>query len=176
MLRSQPPVSQNGTIFGDKAFLLSLFIYLVMSDSLETPWTAAHQASLSVTNSQNLLKHMSIELVMPSNHIILCHPLLLLPSIFHRTRVFPKSWLFVSGGKSIGASASEPVLPMNMQGWSPLGLTGLIFLQSKRLSRIFSSITLQKHQFFSLQSSLWSNSHIYIWLLGKTIALTIWTW
>ena len=134
---------------------------------LVTPWTAAWQAFLWSTVSWSLCKLISIRSVMPSNDFMLCHPLLLLPSIFHRTRVFPKSWLFVSGGKSIGASASEPVLPMNMQGWSPLGLTGLIFLQSKRLSRVFSSITLQKHQFFSLQSSLWSNSHIYALLLGK---------
>ena len=131
-----------------------------------TPWTTAHQASLSITISQSLLKLMSIKSVMPSNHVILCHPLLLLPSIFPSTRVFPKSWLFVSGGQSIGASASASVLPMNIQGWFPLGLTGLI-LQSKRLSRVFSSITIQKHQFFSLQSSLWANSHIYTLLLGK---------
>ena len=90
-----------------------------------------------------------------------------LPSIFPSTRVFPKSWLFVSGGQSIGASASASVLPMTIQDWFPLGLTGLIYLQSKRLSRVFSSITIQKHQFFSLQSSLWSNSHISTLLLGK---------
>ena len=93
MLKSLPPVSQNGTIFGYKAFLLSLFIHSVVSDYLETSWTAAHQASVSITNSQNLLKLMSIESVMPSNHLILCHPLLFLPSIFPSIRVFFNSAL-----------------------------------------------------------------------------------
>ena len=90
-----------------------------------TPWTAAHQPSLSFTISQSWLKFMSIESVMPSNHLILCHPLLLLPSIFPSIRFFfPMSQLFASGGQSIGASASASVLPMNIQGWFPLGLTG----------------------------------------------------
>ena len=83
---------------------------------------------------------------------------------------FPMSWLFSSGGQSIfGASAS--VLPMYIQGWFLLGLTGLISLQSKGLSRIFASTTIQKHQFFGAQSSLWSNSYIRTWLLGKP-----WLW
>ena len=81
-----------------------------------TPRTAAHQAFLSFTISQSLLKFMSIESVMPSNHLTLCHPLLLLPSIFSRVRYFPLSWLFTSGGQSIGASASASVLPTNIQG------------------------------------------------------------
>ena len=80
---------------------------------------------------------------------------------------FPVSQFFTSGGQSIGVSASASVLPMNIQGWSPLGLTGLIFLQSKKFSRIFSSSTVQKHQFFSAQPSLWSNSHIHTWLWEK---------
>ena len=87
-----------------------------------TPWTAAHQASLSITkaslsitNSQSLLKLMSIELVMPSNHVILCRPLLLLPSIFPSVRVFQMSQLFASGGQRIGVSASTSVLPKNIQ-------------------------------------------------------------
>ena len=75
------------------------------------------------------------------------------------------SWLFTSGGQSIGASASASVLPMNIQGWFPLELTGLISLQSKGLSRVFSNTTVQKHLFFSTQSSVWSNSHIRTWLL-----------
>ena len=79
---------------------------------------------------------------------------------------FPMSWLFISGGQSIGASESATVLSMNIQGWLPLGLTDLISLLSKRLSRFFSS-TIQKHQFFSTQTSLWSNSHIHTWLLEK---------
>ena len=83
------------------------------------PWTAAHQASMSLTISQSLLKLMSNELVMPFNHLILCHPLLLLPSILPRfsNKSFPISQLFPSGGQSIGASASASVLPMDIQGW-----------------------------------------------------------
>ena len=77
------------------------------------------------------------------------------------------SWLFVSGGQSIGASASASVLPINTQGWFPVGLTGLITLQSKRLSRIFSNTTVQKHQFPGTQPPLWSNFHIPTWLLEK---------
>ena len=129
-----------------------------------TPWTAAHQASLSITNSWSLFKLMSLELVMPSNHLILCHPLLLMPSIIPSIRVFSNEsflmtlMLFASGGQSIGVSAS--VLPMNIQDWFPLGLTGWISLLSKGLSRVFSSTTVQKHQFFGIQLSLWSNSHI----------------
>ena len=88
---------------------------------------------------------------------------------------FPTSQLFASGGQSIGASASASVLPMNIQGWFPLGVIGLISLQSKGLSRVFSNSTVQKHQFFSTQASLWSNSHTHTWLLEKTTALTRWT-
>ena len=99
-----------------------------------TPWTAGRQASLSITNSWNLPKLMSTELVMPSNHLILCRSLLL-PSIFPRLRVFSMSQLFASGGQSIGVSASASVLPMNIQDWFPLGWTGWISLQSKGLSQ-----------------------------------------
>ena len=80
---------------------------------------------------------------------------------------FPMSRLFTSGGQSIGFSASASVLPMNIQDCFPLGLTGLIFLLSKGLSRVFSNTTVQKHQFLSAQPSLWSNSHIHTWLLEK---------
>ena len=80
-----------------------------------TPWTIARQASLSITNSRSLLKRMFIESVMPSNHLILCHPLLLLPSIFPASGSFPKSQFFTSGGQNIGASASASVLPVNIQ-------------------------------------------------------------
>ena len=83
--------------------------------------------------------------------------------------IFQMSQFFVSGGQSIGVSASASVLPMNIQDWFPLGLTDLISLQSKGLSRVFSNTTVQKHQFFSAQLSLWSNSHIYTWLLEKTL-------
>ena len=119
-----------------------------------TPWTAARQASLSITSSQNLLKLMSIESGMPFDRLILCHPLLLLPSIFPSIRSFPMSQLFAWGGQSIGVSASASVLPMNTQDWSPLGWTGWISLQSKGLSIVFSHTTVQKHQFFSAQLSL----------------------
>ena len=170
---------------------------------------------MSFTISLSLLKFMSTELVMLSNHLILCCPLYFLASIFPSIRVFssgsalvwkdpdpcsnscPSSWwchptilssvvpfscllsfpasgsflmshLFVSGGQSIGASALASVLPMNIQGWFSLGLTGLIFLQTKGLSRVFSKITIQKQQFFSAQPALWSNSYICTWLLEKS--------
>ena len=90
---------------------------------------------------------------------------------FSASRSFPMSLLFASGGQSIRVSASASVLPMNTQDWCPLGLTGLIFLQSKGLSRVFSNTTVQKHQFFIAQLSLQSNSHM---TTGKTIALTRW--
>ena len=118
-------------------------------------------------NCQNLLKFMSINLMMPSNHLILCHLLLLLPSIFPSIKVFsnesvlpirwPKNWSF-----SFGISPS-----INIQDWSPLGWTGWISLQSKGLSRVFSNTTVQKYQFVSTQPSLQSNSHIHTWLLEK---------
>ena len=111
--------------------------------------------SLSSTTFQSLLRFMSIESMMLSNHLILCHPLLLLPSIFPRIRVFSMSWLFASGGQSIVTWASASVLPMYIQGWFPLGLIVLISLDSKRLSRVFSSTTIQKHQCLSTQLSLW---------------------
>ena len=136
-----------------------------------TPWTPACQASLSITNSQSSPKLMSIESVMPSNHLILCHPLLLCPQSFPASGSSQMSQLFVSGGQSTSASAS--VLPMNTQDWSPLGWTDWISLQSKGLSRVFSDTTIQKHQFFGTTLSL-SFSHPYM-TTGKTIALTRWT-
>ena len=92
---------------------------------LATSWAAAHQASLSITNSRSLLKLMSLELVMQSNHLILCHPLLLLPQSFPTSGSFQMSQFFESGGQSIGVSASASVLPMNIQDKFPLGLTGV---------------------------------------------------
>ena len=118
-----------------------------------------------------LLKLMSIESVMPFSCVILCHPLLLLPSIFPSILVFSNE----SGGQSIGASASASVLPMNIQDWFPLGWTGLISLLPKGLSRVFSNTTVQKHQFFCAQLSLWFNSHVHTWTTAKTVALTRWT-
>ena len=108
----------------------------VVSD-FATPWTAARQASLSwrgkdrIINSKSLLKLMPIESVMPSKHLVLCRPLLLLPSIFPSIRVFSMSQSFASGGQSIEASASASVLPMNIQDCFLLGLTSLISLLSK---------------------------------------------
>ena len=93
-----------------------------------TPWTAARQASLSFTISQSLLKLMSTESVMPSNHLVLCCPLLLLPSNLPESGSFPMSQFFASGGQSIGTSASASVFSMNTQGWFPLRLTGFISL------------------------------------------------
>ena len=119
---------------------------------------------------------MSIESVMPCNHLILCHPLLLLSSIFPSIRVFKMSQLFASGGQSIGvsASASTLVLKMNIQDWFPLGWPGWILLQFKGLSRVFSNTSVQKHQFFGTQASLSPNSNIHTWLLEKPVALTRW--
>ena len=114
-----------------------------------------------------LLKLMSIELVMPSSHLILCHPLLSHLQSFPASGSFQMNHLFASGGQSIGASASASVLPKNIQGWFPLGLTGLITLQSKGLSRVFSNTTVRKHQFFGTEPSLWPNSHVHTWLLEK---------
>ena len=109
------------------------------------------------------------ESVMWSNHLILFSSCL---QSFPASGSFLMSWLFVSGGQSTEASDSASVLPMNIQGWFPLGLTGLISLLSKGLSRVFSSTTVQKHQLFTTQPSLWSNSHIHNMTTGKTIALT----
>ena len=112
----------------------------------------------SITTSWSLLK---LESVMPSNHLILCHPLLLLPSIFPASGSFPVSQFFLSGGQSTGASASASVVPMNIQDWFPLGWTGWISLQSKRLSKVFSNTT------FKSINSLELNCHIHTWLLEK---------
>ena len=106
-----------------------------------TPWIAARQASLSITNSRSSLRLTSIESVMPSSHLILCHLLFLLPQSLPASESFPMSQLFAWGGQSTGVSASASVLPMNTQDWSPLGWTGWISLQPKGLSRVFSNTT-----------------------------------
>ena len=118
-----------------------------------TPWTATRQVSLSITNSRSPPKPISIVSVMPSNHLMLCHPLLL-PSIFLSIRVFSNESVLHIRWPSIGVSASASVLPMNTQDWSPLGWTGWISLQSKGLSRVFSNTIVQKHQFFCTQLPL----------------------
>ena len=128
-----------------------------------TSWTAVHQASLSITNSQILLKFMSIKSVMPSNHLILCHPLLFLPSNFPSIRVFssesfvhirwPNYWSFSFSGSLFN----------EYSGLLSLGLTGWISLEFKGLSRVFSNTSVEKHQFFGAQLSSQSNSHIHAW-------------
>ena len=118
---------------------------------------------------------MSVESVMLSNHLILCCPFSFYLQCCPASGSFPMSWLNTSDGQSVGALASASVLPMNIQGWFSLGLIGLNSLQSKQLSKVFSSSTTQKHQFFSVQPSSWFYSHIHTWLLEKIIALTIWT-
>ena len=121
-----------------------------------------------------LPKLMSIDSVMPSNHLILCCPLLLLPSIFPSIRVFAMSQLFVSGSQSIGVSASISVLPKNTQYRSPLEWTGWISLQSKGRSRVFSNTTVQKHQFFGAQLSFASHLQgIYFSILSLSVYMCL---
>ena len=140
-----------------------------------TPWTAAPRASLSFIICQSLLKLISTESMMPSNHLILCHSLLLSPSIFPSFGVFsnesalcirwPKNWSF---SFSISPSGEYSGLISFMTDWFDL-------LACRELSRVLFSTTVQKHQFFNAQPSLWSSSHIWYKTPGKTIALTIWT-
>ena len=130
----------------------------VVSDSLRPHELQHTQASLSITNSQTLLKFTSIESVIaiqPSHPLLSCSP----PA--------PGLFQFVWGGQSIGVSASASALPMNTQDWSPLEWTGWTSLQSKGLSRVFSNTTVQKHQLFGTQLSSQSNSHIHTWPLEK---------
>ena len=123
---------------------LLLFCRSVVSDSLRPHGLQLPQASLSFTISHSLLKLMSIESVMPSNHLILCSSRLLLPQSFPASGSFQVSWLFTWRGQSIGASASTSVLPVNTQGWFPLRLTALISMLSKGLSRVFFRTTIRK--------------------------------
>ena len=142
-----------------------------MVDSFCDPWTTICQAPPSSTVSWNLLKFMSIESVMLSNHLIFCCLFIYCQS-FSGSESFTMSQLFTPGGQGIEASTATSVLSMDIQGLFPLRLTVLISLQFKTHSRVFSSITIQKHQFFSAQPSLWSVSHLYM-TTGKTIALTM---
>ena len=132
------------------------------------------QVPLSSSISWSLLKFMSIESMKPSIHLILCHPLLLLPSIFSSIPSFPKSQFFESGGQSIGASASASVLPMNIQGWFLLGLTGLIFLLFKVLTGVLQHHSLKVSILWQSAFFIVQLSHLYM-TTGKTIGLTIWT-
>ena len=124
-----------------------------------TPWTAAHQVSLSIITSWNLLKLRSFKSVMPSHHLILCCSLLLLPLISPSISLY--QWVSTLGSQSTRASTSASILPMKIQGWFSWGLTGLISLQSKELSRVFSTTTLWKHQFkgSTLPISMGSTEH-----------------
>ena len=141
----------------------------VASDSLRPHESQHARPPCPSTNSRSSLRFMSIESMMPSSHLILCHPLLLLPRTPPNIRVFsneptlrmrwPKYWSF--------SISSALVLLMSIQDWFPLGLTGLISLQSKGLSRVFSNITVQKHQFFGTQLSSQSKSHIHTGPLEK---------
>ena len=139
--------------FGTFSCILVVVPSLSLVWLFATLWTVAHQVSLSFIISRNLFKLMSMEAVMPSNHLVLCRPLLLLPSIFPSISVLTMSQLFASGGQSMRVPASASDLPRNTQDWFPLGWTGLI-LQSKGLSRVFSNTTVQKHQFFCALLSL----------------------
>ena len=162
----EPPLSEIRRILKGIWFML-LFSYSVLSSSLQPRWLQ-HTRLPSPSLSPGVCSNSC-----PLN--MWCHPtiaLLVVPfssslQSFPDSGSFPMSGLFASGGQSIGASASASVLPMNIQGWFPLELTGLMSLQSKGLSRVFSNITVQKHQFFSAQPSLWFNSSICTWLLEK---------
>ena len=163
---SQGKKSQ-GNLGGSMNTCISSVQSLSRVQLIATPWITALQASLSITISWSSLRLTSIESVMPSSHLILCHPLLLLPPIPPSIRVFsnvsalcmrwPKCWSF-----------SLSIIPSKeIQDWSPLGWTGWISLQSKGLSRVFSNTTLQKHQFFGTHLSSQFNSHIHTWPLEK---------
>ena len=164
----------KNTLFNNNAFL---GVYDLLKDSLSsvaqlcltlcnpmdysTPGFPVHHQLPELTHDH---VHWVSDAIQPS------HPLsspLLLPSIFAASGSFPMSQFFTSGGQSIGVSASASVLPMNVQDWFHLGWTDWISLQSKGLSGASSNTTVQKHQFFNAQPSLWSNSHIHTWLLEK---------
>ena len=130
---------------------------------IATPWITGLQASLSITNSRNSLRLTSIESMMPSSHLILCRPLLLLPTIPPSIRVFSNESTLRWSGQSTGVSDLASVLPKKSQDWSPSEWTGWISLQFKGLSRVFSNTTVQKHHFFGAQPSSLSNSHIHTW-------------
>ena len=159
--------ADSKSILLSRNIVWALLVQLLTLVWLATPWTAARQASLSITNSQSPPKPMSIESVMPSNHLILCHPLLLPPSIFPSIRLFsnesvipirwPKYWNF-----------SFNISPSNeRQGLISFRMDWLDLLPAKGLSRVFSNTTVQKHQFFGTQLSLYFNSHIHTWSLQK---------
>ena len=140
--------------------LLSCVMTLCYPMDCSTWGFPVHHQLLELAQTQVLQASDAIQ------HLTLCHPLLLVPSIFPASGSFPMSQFFASGGQSIGASASALALLMYIQDWYLFWLTGLI-MQSEGLSRIFSNTTVKKHSFFVAQLSLWSNSHIHTWLLEK---------
>ena len=163
-LREDPLEKEMATY---SCILALLFSLLSRVPLFVTPWTAGCWASLSFTISQTCSNSCPLSqwcLPTISSFII---PFSSCLQSFPASGSFPVSQFFASGGQSIGASASTSVLWMNIQDWFPLGLTGWVSLQSKGLSRVFSNTTVQKHQFFGTQPSLWSNSHIHTWLLEK---------
>ena len=131
------------------------------------PWTAACQTSLSFTILWSLLKLCPLSQWYNPTISSSVTPYSSCPQSFPDLGSFPMSWLFISGGQNIEPSAPASILPVNIQHWFPLGLTGLITLPSKGLSRVFLSTTVWKHNFFSTQPSLWSCSHSHTWLLEK---------
>ena len=135
---------------------------LTLCDPMDCSTASCPSLSLRVCSDSYLLSlwcHPTI-----SSSVI---PFSFCPQSFPASRSFPVSQLFASGGQRIGASASASVLPVNIQGWFPLGLTGLVSLLSKGLSRVFSNTTIRKHQFFGAQPSLRSNSYMHTWVLEK---------
>ena len=148
--------------FSNTEVILLLFVIVQLQSPaliFVTPWTAAGKSFHWLTGSKTHVHCVGNAI----HHLTLCCPLFPLRLVFPSIKVFSKDQLFTSGSQSIGTSASD--LPVNFQGWFPLGLTGLISLLSKGLSRVFSSTILQKLQFFNSQSSLGYNSHIHTWLM-----------
>ena len=132
-----------------------------------TPWTAAHQASLSITNSRSPPKPMSIDRWCHPTFSSSVVPFSSCSQSLPASKSFPMSHLFAWGGQNTGVSALASFLPKKSQGWSPSEWTGWISVQFKGLSRVFTNTTVQKHQFFSAQPSSQSNSHIHTWSLEK---------
>ena len=148
----------------EDGFLCCCFQSLSCVWLFATSWTTTHQAPLSSTVSQRSLKFVSIEFVMLSNHLVLCLLLLLWSSIFHQGLF---QWVSFSQQVAKVLELQHPILPMNIQDWFPLGLTGLVSLLSMGLSRVFSNTAVQKYQFFRAQLPLWFTCHIHTWLLER---------
>ena len=149
-LKILPSIFPRIRIFSNESVhLISSVQWLIHVQLFATSWTTARQASLSIINSGSLPKLKSIECMMPSNHFILCCPLLLLPSVFPSIRLFSSESVLCIRWPKYWSFSFSSALPMSIQGSFRLGWTGWIFLQSKGLSRVFSNTTVQKHQFFS---------------------------